>query len=235
MRKIVKAIPVDRLLFNINYITNIEQKMRCTGELGRAWGRRELGTDGRPFGFWKKLNIIHHHLDKRQQRRPMSLLRKACFTIINGQPDDANAAPQTYRNPELVAYTKSFCRKIETRKDEDSDDLNDLLRTHDRESNVGDSQQEFEANDSPKNDSNETNKKDEAVLPMDKCVKLLEPHLVGFRKKYEGTLTKEPTGDATDDITDFIPQQLIRMTRFFPFKWIPLKLALLRSPSRDEV
>ena len=170
----------------------------------------------------------------------MSLLRTSCFTIVNDQPDDNNTSQQLYRNPdELVTYTKSFCRKIEARKHEDSNDLaDDVLRTHAYESSIDDSLQEHETNKFPRKESNETTttEKDGSVLPMDKCIKLLEPHLAGFRKKYEANARMETSyAEDDDDITDFIPQQLIRMTRFFPFKWIPLKRALLRSPSYEEV
>ena len=56
----------------------------------------------------------------------------------------------------------------------------------------------------------------------------LEPHIAAFRK------LKETQGN-DDQEASLIPPQLLRVVRFFPSKWTPLKQALLRSPSRNEV
>mmetsp|Transcript_8854 Transcript_8854/g.13395 ORF Transcript_8854/g.13395 Transcript_8854/m.13395 type:complete len:452 (-) Transcript_8854:292-1647(-) len=60
-------------------------------------------------------------------------------------------------------------------------------------------------------------------------ISMLEPHLAAFRKlltdsRQEGSITSLN-----------IPPQLMRLVRFFPFKWTPIKRALLRPPGGNEV
>ena len=143
------------------------------------------------------------------------MLRKPCFVHENFQEGDIK--PTSYQK-DLVAYTKAFCQKIERGRNEADDEEWNALMASDCKDSCDEA-----------NKTSKTAKKDETTLPMDKCIKLLEPHLAGFRKNYE------ENDDITSEISEFIPQQLIRMARFFPHKWTPLKRALLRSPLRDEV
>jgi len=65
-------------------------------------------------------------------------------------------------------------------------------------------------------------------------ISMLEPHLAAFRKRMdEGPLHDTSIDDNSGvDMTLDIPPQLLRVVRFFPFKWIPLKRALLRPSSK---
>lgn len=59
-------------------------------------------------------------------------------------------------------------------------------------------------------------------------ISMLEPHLAAFRKLLTDSRQE-------GSITSFIPPQLMRLVRFFPFKWAPIKRALLRPPGENEV
>jgi hypothetical protein len=60
-------------------------------------------------------------------------------------------------------------------------------------------------------------------------ISMLEPHLAAFRKLLTDSRQE-------GSITSFnIPPQLMRLVRFFPFKWSPIKRALLRPPGENEV
>lgn len=61
-------------------------------------------------------------------------------------------------------------------------------------------------------------------------IKMLEPHLAAFRK-----LTTENGMQEGSAISSNIPPQLLRLVRFFTFKWVPIKRALLRNPCKNEV
>ena len=69
---------------------------------------------------------------------------------------------------------------------------------------------------------------------MDQCISLLAPHLAAFREQSCADAENAsfssgagaPAGDA-----DEIPPQLLRVARFFRWRWEPLKRALLRPPT----
>ncbi|KAL9180747.1 hypothetical protein ACHAXT_011200 [Thalassiosira profunda] len=87
-------------------------------------------------------------------------------------------------------------------------------------------------------------KKDEPG--MDQCVILLEPSLKLFQegcakrdkaraKKANGRKKHDDTGDSSgedveEDEEDEVPPQLLRLARFFQYRWLPVKKALLRPP-----
>ncbi len=71
-------------------------------------------------------------------------------------------------------------------------------------------------------------------------IAMLEPHIAAFRKRMNEDVymnvaqNKGGDGDGNHDdkfLASNIPPQLLRIVRFFPFKWIPLKRALLRHPT----
>jgi hypothetical protein len=78
-------------------------------------------------------------------------------------------------------------------------------------------------------------------------ISMLEPHIAAFRKRMDedaqslGQDTGRRARDIDDDndarednasLASSIPPQLLRVVRYFPFKWIPMKRALLRAPSQ---
>lgn len=70
---------------------------------------------------------------------------------------------------------------------------------------------------------------DKEKVSMDQCIKSLEPHLQAFRKNCNGL--------ENDDDINAIPSPLLRVVKFFAFKWKPIQRAILRpaSYSKDEV
>jgi len=87
-------------------------------------------------------------------------------------------------------------------------------------------------------------KKHEREATMDQCIALLEPHLAAFRERcdavsklklklhdkseHHGKDDSEDTSSLYED--DEVPSQLIRLARFFVWRWLPIKKALLRCP-----
>jgi len=106
------------------------------------------------------------------------------------------------------------------------------------------------------NKSNDTRKKKNDPS-LEQCIILLEPSLKIFQSsciqndrarakkskkqrdvKTNGKATKNNQKDSTMEDDDEVPPQLLRLVRFFHFRWLPMKRALLRppppSPSSDE-
>ena len=77
------------------------------------------------------------------------------------------------------------------------------------------------------NQSNVAVDKDREKVPMNQCITLLEPHIQAFRKKCKDS-------DIENDV-EAIPSPLLRVAKFFAFKWKPIQRALLRSTTKDEV
>ena len=70
---------------------------------------------------------------------------------------------------------------------------------------------------------------------MEQCVSLLAPHLAVFRQQScadnENNVPTSGTGASSSaNSGDEIPPQLLRVARFFRWRWEPLKRALLRPP-----
>jgi hypothetical protein len=78
-------------------------------------------------------------------------------------------------------------------------------------------------------------------VSMNQCISLLDPHLTAFRDKCDTSAkqrakSKDKSSEpVSDEIEDEVPSQLLRLARFFAWRWLPIKKALLRPPpSFDE-
>lgn len=70
-------------------------------------------------------------------------------------------------------------------------------------------------------------------LGMEQCIALLAPHLSVFREQCCASSTSTSTStSASVSATDEVPPQLLRVARFFRWRWAPLKRALLRPAAR---
>ncbi|KAL7507036.1 hypothetical protein ACHAXN_004249 [Cyclotella atomus] len=76
-------------------------------------------------------------------------------------------------------------------------------------------------------------------VSMAQCVTLLDPHLTIFRDTCIASQHKSKEGVDNDDTTgckqDEVPSQLLRLARFFTWRWLPIKKALLRPPPLLEL
>jgi len=81
-------------------------------------------------------------------------------------------------------------------------------------------------------------------LSMEKCIRLLEPHLAAFRQRCACTQTGTETGNkvGTSNVekqqqqdSDAVPPQVVRLARYFPSKWKPIQKALIRPLTPSEV
>ena len=82
--------------------------------------------------------------------------------------------------------------------------------------------------------SNESNNDEK----MKEAIAMLEPHLTSFRRlcgEGNNNTISNNNNEKEVDLMPNIPQSLIRVARFSPFKWIPIKRALLRPPVLTEV
>jgi hypothetical protein len=100
--------------------------------------------------------------------------------------------------------------------------------------------------------NNISNNTSSASVHMDKAIRMLEPHLISFRKlcnvkhgdehDYDRDNNADDNNDNNnnddyddDNLVTKIPPALIRVARFFPFKWVPIRQALLRPQHPSEV
>jgi len=83
-------------------------------------------------------------------------------------------------------------------------------------------------------------------MSMDQCVAILEPHLEAFRRLNEANDEKRRSNkvmiskngsmeDYSNVRGDEVPPQLLRLCRFFKIRWEPIRHALLRPASKDEL
>mmetsp|Transcript_12027 Transcript_12027/g.15682 ORF Transcript_12027/g.15682 Transcript_12027/m.15682 type:complete len:506 (+) Transcript_12027:97-1614(+) len=83
-------------------------------------------------------------------------------------------------------------------------------------------------------------------MSMDQCVAILEPHLEAFRRLNEANDEKRRSNkvmvskngameDCSNVKGDEVPPQLLRLCRFFKIRWEPIRHALLRPASKDEL
>ena len=83
--------------------------------------------------------------------------------------------------------------------------------------------------------SMETSRLNDTALSMDQCVAILEPHLEAFRLLNQ-LETKDEQSTATTKFNEFeIPSQLLRLARFFKWRWAPIRKAILRPASIEEI
>lgn len=80
----------------------------------------------------------------------------------------------------------------------------------------------------------EENKED--AISMAQCISLLDPHITFFRDSCDTDAKQKSSKDntASYDTEDEVPSQLLRLARFFPWRWVPIKKALLRPPPLDS-
>jgi hypothetical protein len=122
-----------------------------------------------------------------------------------------------------------------------------------------DDQAESNTNNISKNNDNDNNNR--AGPSMEQCILLLESHLSGFQRSCklthsttDGEKTKKQKkthnqlqsslnsnnnkhddGDIEeDDDDDEVPPQLLRLARFFHYRWVPIKRALLRPVNNNN-
>ena len=109
----------------------------------------------------------------------------------------------------------------------DNPDIDDDVREHEKERIRVD------------NNSVVTKMNEQAHADHNEGISMLEPHIAAFRKRMNEDVYSGAQNDDGDDDDSFlahnIPPQLLRIVRFFPFKWVPLKRALLRPPSTVRV
>lgn len=72
-------------------------------------------------------------------------------------------------------------------------------------------------------------------ISMDQCISLLGPHLTVFRDTCDAAAklrskSKETNIENAPENEDEVPSQLLRLARFFAWRWLPIKKALLRPP-----
>mmetsp|Transcript_9867 Transcript_9867/g.14834 ORF Transcript_9867/g.14834 Transcript_9867/m.14834 type:complete len:556 (+) Transcript_9867:34-1701(+) len=91
-----------------------------------------------------------------------------------------------------------------------------------------------------------------ARVELSEGIVMLEPHLAAYRKILEenrkdqshhlhcdsnsgGEGSSQDSNDHHGESTNNIPPQMLRVVRFFQFKWMKIRRALLRPPSKNEV
>jgi hypothetical protein len=67
--------------------------------------------------------------------------------------------------------------------------------------------------------------------PMERCISLLEPHLAAFRMSCDNNDSNNSVNDAPKDE---VPPQLLRVARFFRWRWEPMRRAVLRPCLMDD-
>jgi len=150
----------------------------------------------------------------------LSSLRRPRFDV----PGDGAEGRGGPRGPSLASYAL-LCRRRLLDDDHGNADLPDgevLDVVSDEGSSVS---SEARAGGGGGPDASTTG--GDSGLDMSRCVSLLAPHLAAFR---DGCRTVESGVPAEDEV----PPQLLRVARFFRWRWEPLKRALLRSACADD-
>lgn len=85
--------------------------------------------------------------------------------------------------------------------------------------------------------ASDENKKDDVTMAQ--CISLLDPHMAVFRDRCDAAAAKQKPSKpdhttTTDDMEDEVPPQLLRLARFFAWRWLPIKKALLRPFNSQE-
>ena len=161
-----------------------------------------------------------------------STFRLPCFSIekTNANEDEEIGLSQ------ILNYTNKYKRDILfPNNNENSSDGNIQMRDVVLLDNSGDETSEDDSgptNQEQTQQKNELNSIDNDIS-IDQAIRMLEPHLINFRELCSDD--GDYINDDDDDVVANIPPPLIRVARFFPFKWIPIKEALLRSPQPSEV
>lgn len=178
--------------------------------------------------------------------------RSPCFTVKG--PTNTNVIDHL---SEILVYTESYDRneKLLPLEKDDAEDYICLSSSGGRNVTTQETQDKPAAATTtitnPNHQSIRSIPKSSNVpveFSQDKSIKMLEPHLIGFRKILsedgcnidgynvgdDGNRDKHKN-NRNFDLTTKIPLSLIRVARFFPFKWMPIKKALIRPPLSSEV
>ena len=186
--------------------------------------------------------------------------RSPCFTTKGSTNNhyNTNSNNGVDHLSQILEYTKSYDQNeklLSFQNEGDADDSsclsslderNDVaLETQNKSSTVAAT---IEVTNHQSKISNPNSEDSHMEMSQEKSIKMLEPHLIGFRKILtedgcnidNSNVSGDGDGDTDKDNGNFdlaskIPLSLIRVARFFPFKWIPIKKALIRPPLPSEV
>lgn len=167
--------------------------------------------------------------------RSSSGLRRSRFHNPNDDTDDPPQPPPPTTPLSLTEFTKESHKRL----------LHRLHQKNDAQDEVA----VIEAADTTKRRSDAEKNDGNDEVTMAQCIALLEPHLTAFRERCDAAAalrmkhravrqSKHNTVavDSEDTLTaeDEVPSQLIRLARFFAWRWLPVKKALLRPPPDER-
>ena len=166
------------------------------------------------------------------------------ITNINKDVDNNNLSSLSSYTSKCQQQLLLTVSESSSEVDIDQNDTNNDDVSYNNGQNTGNSKTSKESNNEPS---------------MEQCILLLESHLSGFQRgcrqkddKLQGKKKKRrkvdhdhtpPTqqqllpnidGDGTEEHDDDVPPQLLRLARFFHYRWLPIKRALLRPVANND-
>eukprot|EP01083_Nonionella_stella_P293612 998564_1 len=172
--------------------------------------------------------------------------------------DDADGIGLTRLDKDALAY-EYICNQSKVFYD-DADhsfsELEDETKSRDQGQDLINNESESNHNQNQNEDSIQVQPLSSSLsarVEMSEGIVMLEPHLAAYRKNLEehrkdqrhhhhlhcdsnsgGERSSQDSNDHNEK-TNNIPPQMLRVVRYFQFKWMKIRRALLRPPSKNEV